>query len=193
MRAQPADLDLVPAELFLELATEAGLAVPSGGPYPMTLRGELPVPYWNAGVLSFSAAALQTVIPRWLHWNDWLLKRWDRMGAANHFLEQISLSLTMLELRESWSSPGPAYNFPLHLYTEYRSRLQDVTPVILHYHREMDPDGYFIPHKYVGLESVLEDANARIARFWREQALRSALSPSQPRASYWQRLRLRLR
>lgn len=174
LRAKLADMATVTDAVFDRVFATAGIAKPPAQ-YRLPLNAETSIAYFNAGVLSFSRAALDVLVPRWLYWNAWLEERMALLETCQGFLEQASLSVAIAEL--GWM-PGlldEALNFPGHFKDLPQPALENIDPVILHYHKEYSPNGMLAPTPLPLVQKRIDDANTELFTAWRDLAMQLSM------------------
>lgn len=156
--AKPADVATVTPEIFQRLFQAFQIRLPEPS-LRCTVSRESIVPYFNAGVLSFSRDALRSLVPAWLEIHDRLLGQLQLLEDRQTFCEQASLALAIAATGASVTTLGNALNFPLHFAQDPAAPPDlDIDAVIIHYHSMIDPSGQI-------RESGLPRVDARIRAF----------------------------
>lgn len=163
LSAKPADLRTVAPEAFDRLFAAFGVPQPAAS-MPCSVTGELTVPYFNAGVLSFGRDAVVRLIPEWLRLNHALLSRLHLLAPHEYFCDQASLSLAVAASGIAVTRLGLEMNFPAHL----TPRADDAAfartdPVVIHYHHLVTPDGALSPSPYPAVDARIAALNAALA------------------------------
>ena len=160
--AKIADMPTVPPDIFRTLFSEFDLALPSADQY-CTVRGESIIPYFNAGVLSFSKQAMQSVVPEWIRINSLLVERMHLLEGCSNFCEQASLSLALSACRTFFTAMGNEMNFPAHFMDEpEESDFAQIDPFIIHYHWLVDSRGYLSHSPYPLVNARISQFNERL-------------------------------
>ncbi len=136
-QAKVADKPTVPYELFQKIFNFFGLDVPDQN-FKCT-TGEPTIPYFNAGVLSFSRQSLDSLLPGWINFNNKIIENLEILEDRSMFAEQASLSLAIASTNTEFKVFAEDMNFPLHLHEPC---LENVDPVIIHYHKLVEPSGH---------------------------------------------------
>lgn len=128
-----------------------------------TVSGEQTIPYFNAGVLSFSRHAMDTLVPEWIRLNKELLKRIDLLQSCSNFCEQASLSLALASCESSYKTLSNSGNFPAHCHSgSHGSDLQSTDPLIIHYHWLVDENGLLLLTPYPKVNVRISAFNAKL-------------------------------
>ena len=96
--AKIADVATVSLGTFASLFSEFGLSRPAAD-QQCTVSGEAMIPYFNAGVLSFNALGIETLVPKWIELNRQLSGNLHWLDASANFCEQASLSLALAAIQ----------------------------------------------------------------------------------------------
>lgn len=157
--AKIADAPTVPHAVFAQLFDAYGIPLPEQK-YKCSVHHEPVIPYFNAGVLSFSRKAMLTLVPAWLEANAFLIDQIHLMGDFKNFCEQTSLSLAFQQCDIEYRELSNESNFPAHFSAE--KTLQKIDPVIIHYHWLVDNNGYLLPSSYPAVDKRLQKFNKRL-------------------------------
>ena len=125
----------------------------------------------NGGLYVCSREFLGNLGPRWRHWARWCLDRTDLFGNFAAHADQVSFALAMREFDERVMLLDLSWNYPTHIGTTVR--LPDLSPNILHYHREMTPQMTLKPTGVELVDRAIEALNTRIAGFVRKRLINS--------------------
>lgn len=175
LMAKIADMPTVTQHEFVGIFSQFGVPLPPQK-WRCTVRGEPTLPYFNAGVLSFSKHAMASLVPRWIQYNDALLDNLDLLGDRVGFCEQVSLSLAAAACSTEFKLLGNEMNFPTHFVDmESDSEFACTDPVIIHYHWLVDQAGYLLPSPYKGVNARIQQFNAKL-RLERQTALNYEMS-----------------
>ena len=109
--AKIADLPTVTHDVFERLFPAFGLPLPDATEC-CSVHGEPTIPYFNAGVLSFSARAMFTLVPEWININRELINRLELLEQSTNFCEQASLSLALAKCKTSYRTLSNSSIFP---------------------------------------------------------------------------------
>ena len=161
--AKIADFPTVTSDIFQSLFSVFDLLFPEESE-TCTVHGEQTIPYFNAGVLSFSQKAMHTLVPEWISINrDLLEHHLDIFKSRSNFCEQASLSLALAKCGTSIQTLSNRLNFPGHCHHEpLTSDLGRTDPVIIHYHWLVDEDGFLQNSPYPKVNKRIELFNARL-------------------------------
>jgi hypothetical protein len=162
--AKPADFATVPMSIFQEIFEAYDVVLP---PTTMltTISREKTIPYYNAGVLSFSREAMRTLVPRWLERNRDLAVRIALLGDAQGYLEQATLSLALAEMDMHCRPLDETYNFPAHCVDPVCDQLLQRDPVIIHYHHRA-ADGLLDNSPYPKVQAAIDVINSQLGGAW---------------------------
>jgi hypothetical protein len=150
--AKIADVRTVPSPVFERLFAGFGLELPAAA-YRCTVSGESTIPYFNAGVLSFSGRAMQTLVPEWLAYNRELIARLELLDGHATFCEQASLSLAVAAAGTPFTPLDNRLNFPAHFRDlPPGSPFGQTDPVIIHYHWLVDEQGKLLGSPYPNVD-----------------------------------------
>lgn len=161
--AKMADVATVPTSVLLPLFAHFGIDAPPAA-YRCTVSGEASVPYFNAGVLSFSRSAMAALVPEWIRCNGVLVERLDLLEGREGFCEQASLALAVAATRTRFTALDNRMNFPVHFRDRsVASPFGQTDPVIIHYHWLVDGDGFLERSPYPNVDRRIEAFNRRKA------------------------------
>jgi hypothetical protein len=160
--AKPADVPTVSHETFEQLFAFFGLKIPQQSAR-CSVRGEPTIPYFNAGVLSFSRRAVAELAPVWCEMNRRLIANLELLGKRTNFCEQASLTLALAVSGCSVESLDNKWNFPVHFQKQPpESAFGQTDPAIIHYHWLVDADGFLLESPYNKVNSRIASFNARL-------------------------------
>lgn len=160
--AKIADLPTVTPEVFNSLFSTFELPLPQACER-CTVHGEPIIPYFNAGVLSFSQKAMASLVPEWIRINHQLVNRFDLLQHCSEFCEQASLSLALAACGSSYETLSNRLNFPAHCCDEpLESGFGRTDPVIVHYHWLVDENGMLKASPYPNVNNRIGLFNARL-------------------------------
>jgi len=168
LAAKMADFATVPPAVFARLFAAFELPLPPAAEH-CTVSGQPTIAYFNAGVLSFSAQAMDRLVPAWLRFNRALLEQLTLLGDAANFCEQASLSLALAACQTRYEALGNEMNFPAHCQNlPPDSGFGTTDPVIIHYHALIDRNGLLEASPYARVDQRLQTFNARLGQEWRD-------------------------
>ena len=160
--AKIADLPTVTHDVFERLFPAFGLPLPDATER-CSVHGEPTIPYFNAGVLSFSARAMFTLVPEWININRELINRLELLEQSTNFCEQASLSLALAKCKTSYRTLSNRLNFPAHCSGEPSdSEFAGTDPVIIHYHWLVDEAGFLQTSSYPAVTARIGVFNERL-------------------------------
>jgi 2-polyprenyl-3-methyl-5-hydroxy-6-metoxy-1,4-benzoquinol methylase len=160
--AKIVDVPTVPLDTFRRLFTAFELAMPEAT-QKCTVRGDLTIPYFNAGVLAFSRHAMDMLVPKWIELNKRLIERMDLLEDHKNYCEQASLSLAVAATGVSFKTVSNALNFPMHFEDPASAPgLVDVDPCIIHYHSLVDACGNILSSRYPLVNERIQEFNNRL-------------------------------
>lgn len=161
--AKMADVATVPTAVLRSVFACYGIESPPDT-YRCTVSGESSIPYFNAGVLSFSAEAMVSLVPEWLRCNRMLVERLELLEGREGFCEQASLAMAVAATRTRFSLLDDRMNFPAHFRDRPPSSpFGQTDPVIIHYHWLVDAAGYLERSPYPNVDRRIEQFNRRAA------------------------------
>lgn len=161
--AKIADVATVPSSVLERVLAAFGAAAPAAS-CRCTVSDEPTMPYFNAGVLSFSADAMRTLVPAWIRFNQALIERIDLLEEHGNFCEQASLSLALAATGTRFTSLDNRLNFPAHFRDRpVTSCFGQTDPAIIHYHWLVDDDGRLQRSPYPNVDRRIAMFNRRAA------------------------------
>jgi hypothetical protein len=162
--AKIADAPTVTPDIFRKLFDEFGLPLPPAD-QRCTVMEEPIIPYFNAGVLSFSRRAMKSLVCEWIRMNRILVERMDLLGECGNFCEQASLALAVAAGGTKFKALGNEMNFPAHFRDQPPdSAFAHIDPVIIHYHWLADSSGYLSASPYPHVDRRICQFNERLKR-----------------------------
>lgn len=160
--AKIADAPTVPLRIFESLFSYFKLPLPKEN-FKCTLTGTPTIPYFNAGVLLFSQSAMFELVPSWIKYNEDLIENMHLLENANNFCEQASLSLAIIATNTAITTFGNEMNFPIH-FENYIDELNEVDPIIIHYHNCLDSDGNIHCRLYKKVKHKIDCFNSKLKK-----------------------------
>ncbi len=162
--AKIADVATVPPSILERIYAAFGVASPPAS-CRCTVSDELTIPYFNTGVLSFSAGALKVLAPAWIRYNRMLIERIDLLEERRRFCDQASLSVAAAATKTPFTMLDNRMNFPAHyLDCPVTSSFGQTDPVIIHYHWLVDDTGRLQRSPYPNVDRRIESFNTRLSQ-----------------------------
>lgn len=159
--AKIADVATVPSNVLQKIFDAFGIAPPAAS-CQCTVSDEPTMPYFNAGVLSFSADAMRTLVPAWIRYDRALIERIDLLEGHGNFCEQASLSLALAATGTRFTLLDNRMNFPAHFQDRpVSSRFGQTDPAIIHYHWLVDDGGRLQRSPYPNVDRRIDMFNRR--------------------------------
>jgi len=141
----PADVDPFGDRAWRRFFEGAGLPVPERSVVGAT-SGRPMYPYFNSGVVSVPGALCATLLEDWRAAKDdarWILADARTFGHDKRFFYDQWALMIALHRGVPWRVLDRALNFPTHVAVAPAAmRLPE--PLILHYHAEVDPEGFLM-------------------------------------------------
>lgn len=161
--AKIADVATVPLRVLRQVFAAFDVAAPPAS-CRCTVSDEPTIPYFNAGVLSLSAAAMRSLVPEWIRCNKALIERMDLLAGHGNFCEQASLSVALAATGTRFTALDNRMNFPAHFQDRpATSRFAQTDPVIIHYHWLVDDTGRLQRSPYPNVDRRIAMFNRRAA------------------------------
>jgi hypothetical protein len=113
----------------------------------------------NGGLYVIPSVLLAPLGARWQHWALWLHERSELLGRYHAHVDQVSFALAAFDLDLAVTPLPAAYNFPTHLPAE-RYDPSAPEPIVLHYHRHVEPDGRLMACACALANACVERVNA---------------------------------
>jgi hypothetical protein len=135
--ARIVDYSNPPEALRIRIFGAAGLGSPYWWPvgFPQGPDQELSdVNNCNGGLYICAGEFLAQLTPRWRSWALWCLDNSHLFESFSVHADQVSFALAMRELNVKVGNLPLTWNYPTHIPA---NDLPDVSPQIIHYHREM--------------------------------------------------------
>lgn len=166
--AKPADIDRLTDDEWQGLFAAFGISAPERTVIEST-TGRLMYPYFNSGVLIFPTQHRQALLKSWTELLDGVFDVYRTQPhlvppAWRFHADQFSLSLALLRDGHPYRSLPPAFNFPTHLKVDPAALDEDLTPLILHYHKSVTPDGFVLRSRHHSVNQLIHAHNAARAR-----------------------------
>jgi 2-polyprenyl-3-methyl-5-hydroxy-6-metoxy-1,4-benzoquinol methylase len=167
------DLSRPPEAILTTIFREAGLgdpqwvpvSIPTGPGAQRSDRNNL-----NGGFYVLAGTLIPRLNEAWCRWANWCLDHRQLLGEFAIHVDQVSFALALRELG-IWADSLPIeWNYPSH---QPSASLPDVTPQILHFHRQIGPH---FKIERVGLpkpDQAIDILNQRIEGFLGQQLLNS--------------------
>lgn len=201
---KPVDFDRLKQRDWRKLCAAAAIEAGEEEMLRATTTGRNTPPYFNSGVITVPRPLCAHLRGSWMHSYEWLRARLaeDPHLLPRHlhwFSEQISLALAIRAAALPWEALPPEMNFPTHVSGEPGGG----DPYVLHYHGQIDREGFLIPPlhgparaqaeqfnqeraSYLGLEAPAVASPVRAPRFARRrQTLSRSLHRHRHRLVTW--------
>jgi hypothetical protein len=147
-QARIAPLATVTHDVFVRLFRHYGIPLPPQSHLTGWTRTPT-IPYFNAGVLFLPAGLAQELAPVWGRFNRELADRTGLSFPCEKHMHQASLALALAVLGISFEEAPFELNYQLTAtHLEPPEGFLAIDPAILHYHEQVDPDGYLLPPPY---------------------------------------------
>jgi hypothetical protein len=164
--AKPADVDRLTPEQWRRLYDALGLAQPTAM-FTATSSGQRMGPYFNSGVLLIPRAYCGPLLQAWTEMSDRILAVYREHPAIvprqwRFHLDQYSLACALAATGIPVRGLPSELNYPVHLRVRPAAR-SATEPVILHYHKNITPDGFLTRSRNKELNPDLHAFNLRRA------------------------------
>jgi len=170
-----ADVPSVTHDVFVRLFAHFGLPLPPRR-HVTTLLPEPTIAYFNSGVLAVPAPLARDLAAAWRDYNSRLLDDPALLAPCEHHANQAALALAVAARAIPYREAPAALNLPIHMPHLARTpELLATEPVILHYHRRVDADGFLLRTGYPRVDARIDAFNER------QRAERSPLPAAAPR------------
>jgi hypothetical protein len=117
----------------------------------------------NGGLYCIPVQLLRQLAPVWRRWAEFCLGQSDLLGRSAIHSDQMSFALAMQELQLPFDPLESDMNFPLHFAPNAYHAHSSNTPQVLHYHREMEPNGALIVPEVAGLSASVRLFNSLVS------------------------------
>jgi 2-polyprenyl-3-methyl-5-hydroxy-6-metoxy-1,4-benzoquinol methylase len=159
------DLPNPPEVILAAIFHEAGLGVPGWVPVSIpkgpgaqqTDRNN-----FNGGVYVLAGTVIPQLDAAWRRWADWCLDHRQLFGDYSIHVDQVSFALAVRHLGLASDILPIEWNYPVHLPA---AQLPDVTPQIIHYHRQLGPHFKIAPMGLPKPDQAIHLLNQRIEDF----------------------------
>jgi hypothetical protein len=150
----------------------------------------------NGGFYVIPAPMLATVAHSWAYWAKWLMDNVALLEDFPRHVDQPSMALALSDLGLTPRRLELRWNFPVH--NPARIPSSPDLPAVLHYHRNVGPDGLLQQTGVAVVDEQIDRANAAIAEAWREVVPKMPASdagsePDGAGAPGFHRLRMKIR
>lgn len=163
IQAKIADLPTVPNEILVKLCLYFDVPVPETR-YRTTVAMTPTIWYCNSGVVSIPGSLISRLAPAWGRFVLKLLEAPHLLGQHQLHCNQAALAMAFLsDPLFPFSELPVEMNLPTHL--ELPQSLQQSDPVILHYHDQVDEDGYLLPSRYPLVQQRIASFNNHLGEF----------------------------
>jgi hypothetical protein len=135
-----------------------------------TTTGRTTPPYFNSGVITVPRELCRPLGAAWMQSYKWLRARLaeDPHLLPRHlhwFGEQISLALAIRAGDLPWRELPAGMNFPTHVGNRAGESPEGTAPYVLHYHGEIDAEGFLIPPSPGPARVQIEEFNRERAAY----------------------------
>jgi glycosyltransferase involved in cell wall biosynthesis len=155
------DVPSVTHEVFVRLFAHFGLPLPPRR-HVTTVLQEPTIAYFNSGVISVPAPLARDLAAAWRDYNRRLLDDRALLAPCEHHANQAALTLAVAALGIPYRVAPAALNLPIHMPHVARTPAFLATePVILHYHRGVDADGFLLRTGYPRVDARIDPFNER--------------------------------
>jgi hypothetical protein len=157
----PEDRDLLTPEQWHIIFEELGVEPPVRD-CVMRVTGQRTYPYYNSGVIFLPRAFLSTVGREWQRFLAAFDALQDRFPGAHHE-NQVALALAVMHGRIPIRELPPSMNLPTgaRLLPSFAAQIEP--PLIIHYHKWVDEQGFVLAAADKRLNPAIHDFNARRA------------------------------
>jgi len=164
--AKPADIDRLTPEQWRRLYDALGLARPTGS-FIATSSGQRMGPYFNSGVLLIPRAYCASLLAAWTEMSDRILAVYRQYPTIvpqqwRFHLDQYSLACALAAAAIPVRALPSELNYPVHVSVSPAAR-GAIDPVILHYHKNVTPDGFLTRSRDKTLNPYLHAFNLQRA------------------------------
>lgn len=121
---------------------------------------------FNGGFYIIDKRVLEEIGVCWKKNALWLLSnKWELLGKYTNHIDQIAMGLTLDELDIPVSLLPLKYNFPTHIPLENFEAMLDEEDeiVVLHYHNQVDANGFLLKTANAYVDRYINSANATIS------------------------------
>jgi hypothetical protein len=169
LRAKPVDDDPLTDEEWSHVFGALGLAEPARG-LKATSTGKAIFPYFNSGAVFVPRTICGPLREKWMEANTTLLAMLvDDPGpmrpSSRMFVDQLGLAGAALQMGIDIDPLPASCNYPVHLPVVEGSIADAGPPLIVHYHKSLDKQGFLLGSEVDSdLDRTLDDFNRLRAR-----------------------------
>lgn len=162
LQAKIAPLPTVTPEVFERLFRHYGLPLPPRE-HVNSFTGTATIRHCNAGVILIPSALARQIIPVWRDYSARLAGEIEILHPCERQCNQASLSLALAACPIPFAEAPVELNFQLNLsHLPPPDGYFAVDPAILHYHSQVDPEGYLLHTPYPFAQVRAEAFNRRL-------------------------------
>jgi len=165
LAAKPADADFLSPGQWRRIFSALSLPEPERT-YTTTTFGQVTYPYFNSGVLLVPRALCKPLLAEWGRFIvelEAVYRGHPDIAARRKYNDQIALTCGLAAAALPVRTLPVSMNFPTHVNIHRRFRSERSRIRIVHYHGDVDPQGFLRPSKY-------REVNRYLDRFNRERA-----------------------
>jgi hypothetical protein len=157
----PADMDPLTDDQWRGLFSAVGVRQPERSELA-SMTGQPIYPYFNSGVIGVPRRLCSDLLAAWMQAMadlDALWRRQPRLISrkARFFTDQLALSVALWR-GLPWIAASRELNFPTHVAL-HRPTVAGLRPALLHYHSEVDDDGFLFRPRCSTAEMAAERVN----------------------------------
>jgi hypothetical protein len=162
--AKPADFDRLEPAQWRRLYEALGVTQPAGT-FIATSSGQRMGPYFNSGVLLVPRGYCEPLLDAWTRMSDRILVLYREHSSIvpeqwRVYLDQYSLACALAATAIPVHALPSELNYPTHIPVHPSAR-SGIEPVILHYHKNVTPDGFLTRSRDEQLNHDLNTFNLR--------------------------------
>ena len=169
------DTPVPPLNVLHEIFSAAEVPVPATTSLPWGEGQSTVVGNSNGGLYLVPAPVLPVLASAWETWARWLLDRPELLADWTFVVDQVAMALALAAEGIGSVALDVRWNTPIHDLT--RIPPDPPTPVVLHYHHEIDPQGRIRLTGSPSIDSQIDRVNSAIGHLWQEAF---------PNATFWQ-------
>ena len=146
--AKPADVDVLATAQWDQLFAALGIEPPAERVIATTSGDEI-YPYFNSGVVAVPHHLCELLYERWSHYISAILEVYASDNPVvpaqwRFHLDQFALACSLTDERLPVQPFDIRMNFPTHLPVHVSSLPADSAPLIVHYHKNTDANGFLL-------------------------------------------------
>jgi SAM-dependent methyltransferase len=170
------DAPVPPLEVLHQIFAAAEVPAPPTTTLPWGSGQATVVGNSNGGLYLIPAPLLPRLARAWETWARWLLDRRELLLDWTFHLDQVAMALALTSERIGSEQLDVRWNTPVHDLT--RIPPDPPVPAVIHYHREVDPQGRIRPTGFPAIDHQIDRVNEASGQLWQEAF---------PNAGFWQR------